>query len=161
MADDFNILDRGGATLTVESGYVTTGNITATNVGSTWTQVGSLAFSVAAAVGDHVMFVPTMMVNSASNTHYDVAVKVAGSFVRFASTGTDTAATEGDPGLYHDPQTYRTGGGGVMNLVVEAGDLDGGNVTFAVVFKGAGTTRIVYASTDFPFRWRAVNFGAA
>lgn len=160
MADHFNILDRAGATLGTASGYVTTGNVTATNVGSTWTQVGALAFSIGAAVGDYVMFVPTVMTTSTSDTHYDVAVKVGANFVHYASTGTGTPATEGDPGLYQDPQTYRTGGGGVMDLVVEAGHLSGGTVTFAMVFKGAGTTRILYASTDFPFRWRAINFGA-
>lgn len=160
MADDFNILDHGGGIVSKGRGYVTTGNVTATNVGATWTQaVGGFALS--ASVGDFVLFQPSFLYKPGANTIVDVAVKVGASFVRFASTGTSSAAVEGDPSMYFDPDIYRTQCGGAFDFVVEAGDLSGGNVTFSVVYSGTGTAAIVYASTDLPFRWRAVNYGPA
>lgn len=161
MADHFNVLDQSGGVSVVKArGYVATGDLTSTNVGSTWTQWGALAFAIAAAVGDYVEFEPSFMYKEASSTNIDVAVKVSGSFVRFASSGTGTAAVEGDPSTYYEAETYRTANGAFMDLVVEAGDLDGGNVTFAMVYKGTGTAAILYASSNFPFRYRIRNYGA-
>jgi hypothetical protein len=159
MADHFHVLDVPAVALERARGKVTTGNITVTNVGSTWTQAGALAFAIPAVVGDYVLFQPSFMYLPASSTSLDIAVKVGASFVRFASTDTAAAAVEGDPTMYFDPGTYRTMGGGVMDVVAEAGDLSGGNITFAVVYKGTGTTATIYASSDLPFRWRAINFG--
>lgn len=149
---------RSSATITQARGEFTTGDITATNVGSTWTQAGSLLCPVPAAAGDYLLFIPSLMVNPAGVTHVDIAVKVGAAFVRFASSGDATSALEGDPGLYGDP-TYSLVNGGVMDFVVTADDVSGGNVTFAVVYMGTGTSTIIHASANYPFRWRAINFG--
>lgn len=146
------------ASITKARGTITTGDFTSTNVGATWTQVTGLTASISAAVGDYVMFIPSMMVDPTGATFLDVAVKVGASFVRYASSGTGTPATEGDPSLYGD-NTYLGGGNGCFDFVVESGDLSGGTLTFAIVYRGTGTTTIVYASANYPFRWRAINYG--
>jgi hypothetical protein len=159
MTDHFNTCDVPSSSVVVTRGAITAGDFTTTNVGSTWTQATGLTFSVPAAVGDYVEFRPSFMIDPAGTSFFDVAVKVSGSFVRYASSGSGTPATEGDPGIYGDA-SYVGAGGGAMDLVVESGDLDAGNVVFALVYKGTGTSSIVYASTNYPLRWRAFNFGA-
>lgn len=79
---------------------------------------------------------------------------------RRSSTGTSsgTAAGEGDPALYAAPGTYRTSGA-LFSFVAGANDLDTGNVRFTILSKGAGGQKI-FASTNYPFRWRAINYGA-
>lgn len=153
-------LVRPSSRIVKARGRVTSGDITLPNVGSTWTQVSGLTFSLPAAVGDYVWFQPTLMMNPPGATFLDVAVKVSTNFVRFASSDAGAPSTDGDPGMYKDA-AYILAGGGVMEFVVESGDLDGSNVVFAIVHKGTGSTSILHASTNYPLRWRAVNFGPA
>lgn len=159
MADQFNILDHAPGSIRKFAGTVTAGDFTSTNVGSTWTlATGIVTTGITASVGDYVWFVPSLMVNPAGSTSLDVVVKVGASFARYASSGTGTPATDGDPSLYGDAG-YLGSGTTVFDFVVESGDLSSGTLTFAVVYKGTGTTTIIHASTDYPWRWRCLNFG--
>lgn len=158
MADNFNVLDHAPGAIRKFAGSVTAGNFTSTNVGSTWTQATNFVTTgITAAVGDYVMFIPTMMLDPTGATSVDLAVKVSTNFVRFASSGTGTAATDGDPGLYTDGSFVQNNP--VFDFVVESGDLSSGTLTFAVVYKGTGTSTVLYASSDYPWRWRCINFG--
>jgi hypothetical protein len=157
MADNFNVLDHAPGAVRVARGYLTPGDFTTTNVGATRTQVTGITCSLTAAVGDYVEFIPSFLHNPAGASFLDIAVKVSGSFVRYSSSGTNTPSSEGDPALYADPAFCS--GPAVFGFVVEAGDLDAGAVVFALVYSGTGTTAVVHASSTYPFRWRAINFG--
>ncbi len=134
----------------------TSGGDTPTDSSSAWvryTGVGTLV--IAAAVGDYVEVSMSMLTNrSDTGLLFDLALYVSGSAVWYASTGTATPATEGDPALY--PTLRPTGW--YADLLVESGHLSSGNLTFGLGYKGNGTGKIYY-STAYPFRWRALNFG--
>ena len=154
----------GGGGVTIVRAHITSGNITMPN-DSSWTPVTGLTIAIAAAVGDEVELIASALLdtNSAGTDFYELAAVVSGSIVRFGSTGTSSATPigEGDPSLYPitGPSYSRYRGSTVtMGFTVASGDLSGGNVTFALAHKGPGGGS-VYASTDYPFRWRAVNYG--
>jgi hypothetical protein len=158
VADNFNQLDSAPGAIRKFAGSVTAGNFTSTNVGSTWTQATNFVTTgITASVGDYVVFLPTIMIDPTGATSIDVAVKVGAAFVRYASSGTGTAATDGDPGLYSDGSFLQSGV--IFDFVVTADDLSSGTLTFAMVYKGTGTTTVMYASSDYPWRWRCINFG--
>lgn len=157
MANHFNVLDHAPGAVRVARGYLVPGDFTSTNVGSTRTLVTGITCAIAAAVGDYVVFTPSFLCNPAGASFLDMAVSVAGTFVRYSSSGTDTPATEGDPGLYADPAFVSMSP--TFDLVVTSGDLSAGTLTFALVYSGAGTTMVVHASETYPFRWHAINYG--
>jgi hypothetical protein len=147
----------GGTAPTFARAYITAGDITP-GVTATWTPVTGLTLPLAAVAGDNVSIDLACLFNQTATDFFELVVLVGGSIVRFGSTGTSspTAAGEGDPAMY--PQ----GGGALrsarphMSFVVGAGDLSGGNVTFALAFKGSVNGK-VYASANYPLRWTARN----
>jgi hypothetical protein len=149
----------GGTTPTVVRASVTSGDITQAAEGS-WTPVTGLTLSIAAAVGDQVELSGQCLIDVgvAATDFFDPVVLVGGSIVRYGSTGTGSpaAAGEGDPGLYPSTGVRFRGSAMFMSLEVEAGDLDGGNVVFGLAHKGSGSSK-VFASANYPFRWRARN----
>lgn len=153
----------GQQQLVVRRAYVTSGDIQLPNVGSTWTLLGGLSLSIPAQVGDYVELALIMMINPGNSDNFlDAAVVVSGSAVRYASNGTGTPASEGWPALYPSPGGFRTTGA-IFSVVAEAGDLDGGNMTFGIASVGPGNSVAgdpkIYASTAYPFAWRAINHG--
>lgn len=146
----------GGGGTAVARGYYSGGNPTMPNSASFEALPGTEA-AIAAVVGDNVEWTPSFMWSPTTSQFLELAVMVGGSPVRFASTGTGTGGVEGDPALYPDPGTYRSAAP-VFSLTVEAGDLDGGSVNFAIVSKGNGTGTF-FSSASFPFRWTAKNYG--
>lgn len=145
----------------VESGYVSSGVITLP-ASTPWIGVvGLSSFAIAASVGDRVTFQASFLAILTGVNYLDSAVMVSGSPVRYGSSGTGTPATEGDPVAYRDVAGAIVRGLAPFTFVVEAGDISGGNVTFGVVHRGAGTTTNVYASSAYIFRWMARNDGPA
>lgn len=147
----------GGAAPTFSRGHVVSGNV-AIGADASWTPVTGLTIAIAAAEGDNVSLELACLISHTDSSFYELAVLVGGSPVRYASTGTSSPAggNEGDPSMYplaggalHPLSTW-------MDFEVEAGDLSGGNVTFALMHLGSGGGQ-VYASSAFPFRWRARN----
>lgn len=150
-----------GSTITRASGLITTGDFVSTNVGSTWTQVPNLTFSINAAVGHRINASCSFLFRASGTTFLDLAVKVGSSFVRYASSDTATPAAEGDGGVYPNPDSLYVGANGTeMDFTVVSGDLSTGTLTFALVYMGTGTTSTIYSSTSFPFRWRITNYGS-
>lgn len=127
---------------------------------NTWTVVPGLSISVPAVAGDSVELAVFCLLDHAVSAlnYYETVVLVAGAAVRFASTGTNAGSVEGDPALYTSNQRFTKVNGPLFNLAVQAGDLEGGNVTFGFAHKGPGSGRI-FADSSYPFRWHAVNFG--
>lgn len=148
----------GGASLVGRRAYITTGDVTLPNTSGAWAALSGFELSIPAAVGDYVELKPSFMYDPGTNSFLDFAVIVGSSLVRYASSDTGTPAIEGDPSVYDAPQTYRTSGVH-FGFVVVSGDRDGSNVRFVVASKSAGSG-ILYASSNYPFRWRALNFGA-
>lgn len=150
----------GGSTMAVNRESVTTGNVTPA-VDADWT-IWSAApqIVIAAAVGDYVSIEACdfMLDPMSSGTFFDWVVIVGGAIVRAMSTDTNTPATEGSPAFYSQPSTYRHYGP-KFEFSVVSGDRSGGNVTVGWAHKGAGTGTL-YASAIYPFKWRAINYGA-
>jgi hypothetical protein len=147
----------GGSTLVVRRGSITSGNLTLASSGA-WAAVsGGPSFVLPAAVGDYVEFSLVSALFNLNVNFLELAVSSGGSLVRYLGTGGATPATEGAPPFYGDQSFERAGP--VFEFVVEAGDLSGGNVTvvFATQGSGGGT---IYASTDYPLKWRAMNHGS-
>lgn len=146
----------GGGGVVVARGYYSGGNPTMPNNAAFQVLPGTEA-AIAAVAGDDVEWVPSFMWAPTTSQFLELAVIVGGVPVRYASTGTNTGGVEGDPALYPDPGTYRSAAP-VFSLEVEPGDLDGGEVNFAIVSKGNGTGTF-FSSASFPFRWTAKNYG--
>lgn len=139
--------------------YVTAGTVggdTNPNTSGAWAQLTAVGeVAVAAAAGNYVECVASFLADASTSAFYDLAVKVTGALVWYASSGTNTPATEGDPALY---PSLRPQGAAVASLIVQAGHLDGGSVHFVLAIKSNATGKTYY-STSYPFRWRAVNYG--
>lgn len=147
----------GGTAATFARGYVTSGNITP-GLTAAWTPITGLAFSLAAVAGDDVEFTMNGLLDQKATSFFDLAVLVSGSIVRYASTGTGSPSPAGEG----DGATYPLNGSALrplnayFSLSVVSGDLTGGTVTFALIYKGDALGK-VFASTDFPLRWRIRN----
>lgn len=150
----------GGASIVHEHGYITSGNITPQNTAGAWQALtGGPTFSIAAAIGDEIVFEWASLMERNLSTFYDTCVLVSGSPVRFASSGTGTAAVEGDPGYYPDAPSY-LGHAGPFAFTAGSGDISGGTVTIGFAVKSAGSGQL-FASTLFPLRYRLANYGAS
>lgn len=150
----------GGTAATIEGGYLTSGDITP-GADASWTAIPGLSFPIAAEAGDHVSFSAKCLIDLGTgdpDDFFDPVVLVGGVPVRYASTGgaSSAAANEGDPALYPSMNVRFHGSVLDMDLIVESGDLSGGNVTFGLAHKGPGTCK-VFAGTNYPLRWRARN----
>jgi hypothetical protein len=88
----------------------------------------------------------------------DVAIAVGSSIVRYFATGNATPAIEGAPGWY--PNNNWLTQSAPQGRTITADDLSAGSVRFVVVSRatGAGSGKL-YASSDFPFYWQAINYG--
>jgi hypothetical protein len=148
----------GGASIVTTHGYVTSGNITPQNTAGSWAALtGGPTFAIAAAVDDEIEFEWASLMERNLSTFYDACVLVSGSPVRYASSGTGTAAVEGDPGYYPDVPSY-IGHAGPFAFTAESGDISGGNITIGFATKSGGSGQL-FASASFPLRYRLVNYG--
>jgi hypothetical protein len=147
----------GGSSMTVKRDTVTSGNLTMATSGAWIAVSGGPTLAIPAAAGDYLEFEIVSYLGSFSVNFVDLAVTAGGSLVRFMSSGTATPATEGAPSFYGDQSFDRSTP--VFEFVAQAGDISGGNVTVCFATKGSGGGTI-YANTDYPFRWRAINYGA-
>jgi hypothetical protein len=150
----------GGASIVHAHGYVTSGNITPQNTGGAWAALtGGPTFTIAAAVDDEICFEWAGLSERNLSTFYDACVLVGGSPVRYASSGSGTAAVEGDPGYYPDVPSF-LGHAGPFSFTAESGDISGGNVTIGFAVKSGGSGQL-FASTSFPLRYTLTNYGGS
>lgn len=135
------------------------GLLTLNNSPSTWVQLtSSPTISIPAVAGDYLEFEILQMLFQPGANFLDLAVVVSAAAARYMVSDTNSPGAEGNPSFYPQPGTYRTYGP-TFEFVAQAGDISGGNVTVAFWTKGAGTGTL-YAHTDYPLKWRAVNYGA-
>jgi hypothetical protein len=157
MADYPNTLDRGGAVRSTV-GRVTSGNVTVV-AQAAWARAVSLV-SVPASVGETISIAVAGLIewdaSALTSDYLDLVVEAAGpTIARRSSTGT-ASATGVDRG---DPMFYPVTAASVFirpsapwRFTVTAGDLQSGNIVFAIWSKGAGGATL-YASTDYPLRY--------
>ena len=135
-------------------GYIVSGDVTP-GVTAAMTPVAGLTFPIAAVAGDNVTLTVSGLLNQTSSDFFDLVTVVGGVIQRYGSTGS-ASTYEGDPGIYSVSGAPLHSFTASFSLAVAAGDLSGGNVTFALAFKGAGTGK-VFASANYPFRWHIRN----
>ncbi|MGW4641818.1 hypothetical protein ACWEN6_25090 [Sphaerisporangium sp. NPDC004334] len=151
-----------GPRIRVVEQRITSGDITLPNTSGAWQilnqadNITPLAISIAAAAGDYIDISLWGMRSHTSGSYLDLAVVVGGSVVRYLSTDSSTPGGEGDPALY-PAAAFHTWPGG-RGLDVESGDISSGQVTIAMVVKGAGTGTL-FASAAYPWYWRLKNYG--
>lgn len=140
---------------------ITTGNVAlATSV--PWTVVVSagptpLQLSIPAAAGDRILISPSFM-RTGSGFYLDMATLTsAGAISRYLATGTSTPSPEGNPAYYPQAGSFPTATG-PAKMVAEAGEINAGNITVALVYRGSGT-ETVYASTAQPWYLLLQNIG--
>lgn len=150
----------GGTAPTFARAIVTAGDITLPTDAS-WTPVAGLALALPAVAGDDVEIAVHCLIDfiGSAADFFDIVILVGGAIVRYASTGTSspTGGNEGDPAFYPDTDVRFRGITSGMGLTLVSGDVSGGNVTFGLAHRGTGGTCKVFASANYPFRWRARN----
>lgn len=117
-----------------------------------------LKASIAAAVGDRIEVHARFMRKGGHFLDW-VLLDSAGVISEYATSGTGTPPTEGDPALYPSLSfSYETG---PPMFTVQAGHLNAGLATVALAHQGAstGNANIVYAHPTYPFRLRLKNIG--
>jgi hypothetical protein len=87
----------------------------------------------------------------------DAATIVAGSPVNYISGGVAGASSWGVTG-WSATSGHETGSGTMVQYVVQAGDVSGGNVTLRLRYRtSSATNKTLYASSDLPFQWSVAN----
>jgi hypothetical protein len=152
-------LDDTPSRLVVRQAYITSGNATLPDTGGAWQILTGFELAIPAGVGDYVELGAHGMRNNTETGFLDIAVVSGAAIVRYLATGTSSPAVEGDPGWYPTgPSAPFPNQAAPRGFTVTSDDLNGGNVTFAVVVKAAGAGTL-YASPDFPWYWQAKNHG--
>ena len=143
----------------VRQSRITTGNVTFPNTTPTWTINATLnAPQIPAAIGDTVEVGITALFGFSASAFIDIAVITGVSTIaRYMGSGTSSPLLEGNPGLYPTSSSF-TRALSPQSFVVEAADLDGGNVRFALVSRAAGAGQ-AFANTNYPFAWLVKNLG--
>jgi hypothetical protein len=142
----------------VRQAWITTGDINPLpNTSGAWQALSGFELAIPAAVGDYVSLDVNALRKGTANAFLDIGVLVGSSIVRFLASGTSTPGFEGDPGWY-TPSAGLVGRAAPRGFTVASDDRDSGNVRFVVAVK-ADATGILYASSNYPFYWRATNYG--
>lgn len=151
---------EGGSSIRTASVRVTDDNLGGLPSAASWTVVltsGStpLQASIAAADGDRIRVCGSFMRNGSHFLDW-VILASGGAIDRYATTGTGTAPTEGNPSLYPSLSfSYVTGDD---MFTAGSGNISGGLVTVALAHQGTASG-IVYAHPTYPWRLRLENIG--
>lgn len=135
---------------------VVSGDVALPNTAGVWQPLAGFSLPIPAVAGDDVELDFSAMRTQTSGAWVDIGIVVGGSIVWFATTDSATPPFEGDTGWY--PVAGFALHSGDASLIVGASHLSGGNVTFVVAVRAAGAGSL-FASANYPFRWKAVNHG--
>lgn len=126
--------------------FSTTGMVTGTfgpaGDSGTWTLCpAQYRVTVAASIGDRLLWTPGFLHQSDQEAMFDLASVVDGVAARYRSSGTNAPATAGYGGLY----TAATLGRGMRAVwwTVTAEDLDDGTVTLALAYRDSGSGNVM------------------
>lgn len=144
--------------------YVTSGNTNPLpNTSGSWAEVSSskYRFSVAADSGDLLLISIDMAYDpSGTSQKMDFAILVGSTPIRYASTGTGTPATNGDPALSYGTGQARTTGF-MRPFVLQSGDVNSGTFTGTLMTFGPGSSGTIYSSATNPLIVSIINMGPA
>lgn len=147
----------GAARVVVRQAWITDqGRITLPNTAAAWLALaGFPTLTIPAAVGDYIDVTAQGLKNPAA-AKIDVAVLAGGVPVRYMTSGSSTPGFDGDAG-WQSPAPF-LGRPSSHGFTVGSGDLTGGTVVFCVAINDSGSGTLD-ASANYPWFWRATNFG--
>lgn len=151
----------GGTAIRTADTRVTAGDVAlATSV--PWAIVTSgatpLSCAITAAIGNRIIVGANFM-RGGSGFFLDLAILTSGgSISRYLGSGTSTPLAEGNPAYYPQASSF-PGAPAPMQITVASGEVNGDQVTLALVYRGSGT-QTVYASATYPFYLLLTNLGA-
>ncbi|HSL51994.1 MAG TPA: hypothetical protein VK878_23230 [Candidatus Deferrimicrobiaceae bacterium] len=144
----------GGVQATASSGPQN-GTFTGDTTSSWALAPAAYQVSVPAAVGDVLLFDPSILVTVSADAELDVVSVVGGVPVRYYSTGTTTPGPNGHGGLYIGVLFTRAMR--AVRWVVAAEDISGGTVTLSLLRRnGSGVT---FGHAIYPSQVDLTNFG--
>jgi len=152
----------GGSAVKFAAAYVTTGTSGGDvnpNTAGVWAQLtGPGEIAVLAAVGELVEASARFLSSESSSSFYDLAIAKSGA-VWYGSSNGSSPAIEGDPSAY--PITTGLNVKQItVAVIATAGMIDvDGKVHFQLYIKTAGANGKTYYTANYPFRWRAMNYG--
>lgn len=142
--------------------FLTSGNITAAN--GTYTQIGS-DLTIAAVVGDKLgVAFEALSEGPGSALQFDAATRNAGNSadVNYWSSGTGVSRAPGGIAAWY-LEAFGTGKfnapPGEAVYTVQAADVNAGIVRVRAYAFGTGSTRVIQANANYPFRWFLKNYG--
>lgn len=102
-----------------------------------------------AAVDDVVEWIPELLVNLGADSEHDLAAIVGGQPVRYASSGTSVGHLNGHGGMYLSRSGQFATSFPSMVWHVQAGDLDNGTLTLALMYRDTGSGNTI-GSAAYP-----------
>jgi hypothetical protein len=150
----------GGSTIRTADVRITAGDV-ALAASVPWVVVTSgatpLQLAIPAAAGDRILVSPVFM-RSGSGAFLDMATLTSGGAIsRYLGTGTSAPLPEGNPAYYPQASSFPPVPG-QQKITVQAGEINGGNVTLALVYRAAGAETI-FASATYPWYLLLMNIG--
>lgn len=153
----------GGTQIRTAMVRVTNDDLSGLPAAAAWTVVQTsagtqLKASIAAAAGDRIRVYGAFMHIGAHFLDWAL-LDNASAIALYATTGTSSAPTEGNPTMYPSASFLRAGSPDMFT--VASGHIAAGLVTVALVHQGLGTGsgNIVYAHSTYPWRLRLENIG--
>jgi hypothetical protein len=142
-----------------DTGFVTSGNVTAVN--ASFTAVGP-DLIIAAEAGDVLVLEPDVMcASTAADVQFDAATRVSGANNRWWSSGTGTSRWTGGLAGWYAHGSFFAAVGSPERYTVNADDVVDGQVTVRFYARSTGGDRAVQANTSYPARWALYNIGPA
>lgn len=150
-------LDGQAIPIKVTPAYITSGDVALVSTSGGWAEVPGFVLDVDAETGDYVELHLGGLRSVTSGAYVDVALKTGpNTYAWFASSGGSTRAPEGLP------DWYSVSGFQSRSVppwvIAQAGHFNAGKLKFVLLYKSGGTGTL-YASTSYPFRWVAKNYG--
>jgi len=151
----------GGAIIRTRDVRITTGDV-ALAASVPWVIVTSagptpLQLSIPADPGDQILVSPAFMRNG-SGSFLDLATLTsAGAISRYLGSGTASPLPEGNPSYYPQAASF-PGVPNLQKIVAQAGEINAGSITVAMVYRGSGAETI-YASATYPWYLLLMNIG--
>jgi hypothetical protein len=153
----------GGTAIRTASVRITDDNLSGLPAAASWTIVQTsagtqLKASIAADEGDRIRVCGNFMFVGSRFLDW-VILDNAGAIALYATTGTITAPTEGNPTMY--PSRSFGPMPSPDMFTVSAGHINAGLITVALAHQGVstGSSNIVYAHGTYPWRLRLENIG--
>lgn len=150
----------GGSQINVASAVVTTGDISPVpDTGGAWAVLAGVAeLQIAAVEGDNIGVNAVGLRNGIAAVDVVTVTGVGPTIATYQATGfTTSPGFDGEPSWYFD-NLFCIRGGEVC-FVASSTHIENGLIRFRIAVKTSGATGTFYASSNYPFKWNAKNYG--